>query len=295
MDTENRDNLVGRDAVSYWRNVDMYVGGSEHATGHLLYSRFWNKFLYDIGIAMDEEPFQVLRNQGMILASDGRKMSKRWGNTVTPDEMIARFGADSFRLYECFIGPFEASQPWIVDGLVGCARFCEKVWKLQSKVSVDAITDSNAVSALHKTIRKVTSDISDFKFNTAVASLMEMANTYTQCEHISRNDYIVFIRMLSVLAPHMTEEIYHSYYLERGSIHHSNWPDYDTELCIDTMMTIALQINAKLRATIDLPATSPEEEVILAVKASAEYQKWVGNTEPKKIIYVPGKIVSVIL
>jgi leucyl-tRNA synthetase len=294
MDPDNSDELVGRNRISYWRNVDMYVGGTEHATGHLLYSRFWNKFLCDIGTAMDEEPFKALRNQGMILAADGRKMSKRWGNTVTPDEMIERFGADAFRLYECFIGPFDASQPWIIDGLVGCARFLERVWKLQGKVVDGGVTDNTALKQLHKTIRKVGSDIAEFKFNTAASSLMELSNALGESGQIAQVDYVRFVQLLAPFAPHLCEEIYQRYAVGNGSVHRSSWPDYDPDMCIDDEVTIAFQVNGKLRGAVIVQNTSTEDDVITVVQSLESYSKWVVS-DPKKIIYIPGKIVNVIV
>lgn len=298
MDPHNDTELASPEAIHYWRNVDMYVGGSEHATGHLLYSRFWHKFLYDIGVTTDSEPFLAMRNQGLILASDGRKMSKRWGNTVTPDEMIERFGSDAFRLYECFIGPFDASQPWIIDGMVGCARFLERVWKLQPKVSsVEPTSDAKAISQLHKTIKKVSSDIADFKFNTSVSALMELSNAFATCDTIALDDYIALCKLLAPFAPHMTEQLYHTLQPEVGdnSIHHSDWPIYNPELLSDDMMTIAIQVNGKMRGTFEIATSSTESEVLEKAKEQEGYQKWTTGETIKKQIYIPGRLVSVIV
>jgi leucyl-tRNA synthetase len=303
MDPQNTDELASPESIDYWRNVDMYVGGSEHATGHLLYSRFWNKFLFDINVARDEEPFQSLRNQGMILASDGRKMSKRWGNTVTPDEMVSRFGADAFRLYECFIGPFDASQPWIVDSLVGCARFCERVWRIgQRAISAtnQMDTDIAAQKILHKTIKKVTTDIIEFKFNTAVAMLMECSTALDRAESVSVDDCIRFLQILSPFAPFVTDELYSQLQKKKDnnssdqSIHQSAWPEYNTELTIDTVSTIAVQFNGKVRGTIDSDIDMSDADLLKDLKELLVYKKWTEGKTIVKHIVIPGKIVNVI-
>jgi leucyl-tRNA synthetase len=300
MDPQNADALVGSDAVSYWRNVDMYVGGSEHAVGHLLYSRFWNKFLFDIGVAMDEEPFKALRNQGMILASDGRKMSKRWGNTVTPDEMIERFGSDSFRMYECFIGPFDASQPWIIDSLVGCSRFCERTWRLTQKTieKQSKTTSQQELSTLHKTIKKVSSDIENFKFNTAVSSLMECITVLDRAENLSLDDCISFLKLVSVFAPYVTDELYQQVKTNRSefaSIHQTSWPQYNPDFCIDETVSMALQVNGKLRGSFSVKTNASNDEVLAIVSTMPEYEKWTTGKTIQKNIIIPNKIINVIV
>jgi len=306
MDPHNDSELASRANIAYWRDVDMYVGGAEHATGHLLYSRFWNKFLHDIGVAPTEEPFRALRNQGMILAADGSKMSKRRPEgVVTPDDMVARFGADSFRLYQCFIGPFEASQPWIIDGMVGCRRFIEKVWRLSPKVT-SLQTTEKAQKVLHKTIKKVTEDIADFKFNTAVSTMMECINVWENSENISQDDFISFLKLLSPFAPHVSEELYQAHGIlplgkgELGegsliSIHTSTWPTYNPEYLIDDTVTIALSINGKPRGELEIPMNASESEVLELARANEVYQKWTEGKTITKIIFVQNKILNIIV
>ncbi len=294
MDPKNTTALAGQDAIEYWQRVDMYVGGTEHATGHLLYSRFWNKFLYDIGVAPTEEPFAALRNQGMILAADGRKMSKRWGNTVTPDEMIERFGADTFRLYQCFIGPFDASQPWIIDGLVGCRRFLERVWRIAYRARTEGVQSSEiARKSLHRTIKKVGEDIVDFKFNTAVAALMECINVLDR-EVLSVEDIRSLLVILAPFAPHMTEELY-SVMGSSDSIHRASWPEYSADVLTDNTVVIAVSVNGKPRGELEIPLDATEEEVIQLALSTDAYTRWVVGKSITKTIFVPNKIINFIV
>lgn len=297
MDPHNEQCLASEESIDYWQSVDMYVGGSEHATGHLLYSRFWNKFLFDIGVAPTEEPFRSLRNQGMILAADGRKMSKRWGNTITPDEMVERFGADTFRLYQCFIGPFDASQPWIIDGLVGCRRFLERVWRIvytaQSRGSGDVATSSSAQKSLHKTIKKVQNDIADFKFNTAVAALMECINVLDK-EQVSTQDILQFLVVLAPFAPHLSEELYQSIYPGQ-SIHQASWPQCDENYLTDDTVSIALSINGKPRGVLVVEFDAEQSSVFDMAQNSDVYKRWVAEHTVVKVIFVRNKIINIIV
>ncbi len=315
-DPQNKENLASGQELNYWSGgtkaglVDMYVGGAEHATGHLLYSRFWHKFLKDYGCVPTEEPFQTLRNQGMIGGADGRKMSKRWGNVVNPDDVVKTFGADSLRVFEMFLGPFESHLPWSTDGIVGPRRFVEKVWRLQEKVSQDPTPDA-LLRTLHKTIQKVSSDIEGFKFNTAVSAMMIFINEFEKSPSISQADWLMFLKLLAPFAPHVTEELWQELSAEKGptlktqdpkvgpwgaeSIHLSDWPTYDPALIIDDTVTLGVQVNGKVRAEITIAKDAPESEIKNMVLELPEIIKWIENKNVKKFIYIPGKIVSIVL
>lgn len=289
MDPKNGEAFASEKALKYWQNVDVYVGGAEHATGHLLYSRFWHKFLHDMKYVPTEEPFKVLRNQGLILASDGRKMSKRWGNVINPDEMVDRFGADAFRLYEMFIGPFDQYTSWNTDGLVGTRRFLERVWKLKEKIG-----DAESNSLVHKTIKKVSDDIANFKFNTCVSNMMILANELEKQDSLLKSDFNNFLQILSPFAPHITEELWYELGNE-GSIHLSEWPKVDASKIQDEKMKVVIQVNGKVRDEIEIEQGLDEEEVKRLVFAREKVIEKVAGLEPKKIIYVPGKIMNIVI
>lgn len=328
MDPKNSEAFAGKDAVNYWQDVDVYVGGAEHATGHLLYSRFWHKFLYDLGYVPTDEPFKLLKNQGLILASDGRKMSKRWGNVVNPDEMVDRFGADSFRLYEMFIGPFDQYTAWNTDGLVGTRRFLERVWKYTKNKMIDRIIEDGGVERLkeyregiifsayndkkleikiQKTIKKVTDDIENFRFNTAISSLMIIFNellietppdqdgiSTTSTLGIPYKDLSSLIKILAPFAPHMTEELWHELG-ETSSIHKSDWPKADESKLKDEKIKIAVQVNGKVRDEIEISPDANEEEAMDLVLSRDIIKDFVREQKIKKFIYVKGKIVNVVI
>ncbi len=294
MDPKNKKSLVGDKEVKYWKNVDMYVGGAEHATGHLLYSRFWHKFLKDIGVAKTEEPFQAMRNQGMILAEDGRKMSKRWGNVINPDDIVKTYGADTLRLYEMFIGPFDQYVSWSTESIIGPRRFLEKVWRLQEKVSKKNKTDKSLVSTLHKTIQKISSDIEEMRFNTSVSSLMILANEIDKADEININDYKTFLQILSPFAPHITEELW-NVLGEKKSIHLSGWPKFDKKKILEEEIKIAVQINGKVRAEIMIEKDETEEEVKQKVLVLDIVTKFLDGQNPKRIIYVKNRLINIVL
>lgn len=289
MDPKNSEALVDPKKEKYWNSVDVYVGGMEHATRHLIYARFWHKFLYDIGAAANKEPFEELHTVGLIQASDGRKMSKRWGNVVNPDEMVERFGADAFRLYEMFMGPFEQSVAWNTDGLVGTKRFLERVWKLKEKIGQQ---DSNTL--LEKTIKKVTDDVVNFKFNTCVSNMMIMVNTLEKQDCVEESDFKKFLQILAPFAPHMTEELWYELG-ETESIHLSEWPKYDESKIKDDTMKIVIQVNGKLRDEIEVGAEMSEEEIKDLVLAREKVIGKVADAEIKKFIYVVGKLVNIVI
>lgn len=284
-----------RKDINYWKNVDMYVGGQEHATGHLLYSRFWNKFLKDLDLVVTEEPFRTLKNQGMILGSDNRKMSKRWGNVINPDDIIKNYGADTLRVYEMFMGPFDASLPWSTDNIIGSRRFLEKVWRLSSKTVVKSKINSKFETALHKTIKKVTDDINNFAFNTAISSMMilvnEMEALISGGESISRKNFELFLKVLSPFAPHMTEEIWRSFG-HKSLLVLEKWPKSDIKKTQELEVKIVIQINGKVRATCQIHFGANEEEVTVVSRAMPEVEKWLINKEISKVIFVPNKIIN---
>ena len=293
-DPHNDKVLIDKEKEKYWNPVDFYVGGAEHATRHLIYARFWHKFLYDIGVVNNPEPFTKLRNVGLILAEDGRKMSKRWNNVVNPDDVVGEFGADAMRLYEMFMGPFEQSCAWSTKGVVGVRRFLDKVWVLQEKLSVDAPINKNLETTLHKTIKKVGEDIAEMRYNTAIAKMMELANEMTKQEKIRPEDFASFVKILAPFAPHFAEELW-EVLGNNNSVTLTGWPQYDPTKIIDETITLAIQINGKLRDTLDVPADISEEDAKAAVFAAEKIQKWLEGKEPKKIIYVKGKLLSIVV
>lgn len=296
MDPKNDNAFASREAIDYWQDVDMYVGGAEHATGHLLYSRFWHKALFDLGFVTKPEPFKALRNQGMIAGTDGRKMSKRWGNVINPDDVVAQLGADTLRVYESFMGPFESHLPWSTDGIVGSRRFVERVYRfaLSEKVVSTGSTTGQALKQLHKTIKKVRGDIDSFSFNTAIASMMICLNEFEKVESVNKKDFALYLQILAPFAPFITEELWHKLGNE-GSIHTSTWPNYIEALTIDDEITIAVQINGKVRGDILVGIDEDEESVKQKALSHENVIKWLEGKEPKKVIYVKGRIVSVVV
>lgn len=287
IDPKNDQALIDVKKEKEWMPVDVYVGG-DHATRHLIYARFWHKFLFDIGAVSTEEPFPRLEFLGFILAEDGRKMSKRWGNIVNPDDVVRQFGADAFRLYEMFIGPFESTVPWNTNGLVGTYRLIEKVWNLSQK---EFSTKENTL--LHKAIKKVSEDIENFKFNTAVSSLMIFVNE-AQKEGIAKEDYKILLKILAPFAPHIAEELWSSLG-ESESIHLSSWPKYDESKIIDETITIGVQVNGKLRGELTVAKDTPKEILEEMAKAVPKIQEYINNKKINKIIVVPGRIVNIVV
>ncbi|NLZ96733.1 MAG: leucine--tRNA ligase [Candidatus Magasanikbacteria bacterium] len=294
-DPKNKEELINKEKEKYWNPVDLYVGGAEHATRHLIYARFWHKFLFDIGIVSHEEPFIRLQNVGLILAEDGRKMSKRWNNVINPDDIVEQYGADAMRLYEMFMGPFDQPVAWSTQGVIGMRRFLEKVWALKSKVhKVEKFIKSDIDILLHQTIKKVSEDIEAMRFNTAISQLMILVNEMSKEKQLFFTHYSLFLQLLAPFAPHITEELWVE--LEnKESIFQSAWPKYDPALIQNETTTIAVQVNGKLRDTFDIPADMSEEEIKKLALSSEKVQKWLENKEPKKIIYVKGKLVSVVV
>ncbi len=291
MDPDNGSALVDEKAEKYWNAIDLYVGGAEHATRHLIYARFWHKFLFDIGVVSTKEPFKRLQHVGLILAEDGRKMSKRWGNVVNPDDIIERFGADSLRMYEMFMGPFAQSVAWNSNSIVGVRRFLERVWKMRSQISS---TSSSGSTLLHQTIKKVSEDIEAMRFNTAVSTLMIYVNDLERSNNISQAEYEILLQLLAPFAPHMTEELWH----ELGhtdSIHLSEWPKYDESKLVADQVIIMVQVNGKVRGQFNASPNLSEKEAINQATTLPEVQKWVGDKSIARAIFVPQKLVNLVL
>ncbi|MEI6529548.1 MAG: leucine--tRNA ligase [Candidatus Falkowbacteria bacterium] len=298
IDPKNTKELVDKKLEKYWSPVDFYVGGAEHATRHLIYARFWHKFLFDIGAVNYEEPFTKLKHVGLIMGEDGRKMSKRWGNVINPDEIVKKYGADSLRVYEMFMGPFEQSCAWNTNGLVGARKFLDKVVVLGEIKEFQEVKEIK--SKLHKTIKKVGEDITNFYFNTAVSSLMILVNDINEVKNkisalpLTAGDFGKFLQILSPFAPHLSEEMFEKMGHEK-SIFASSWPIHDEKLIKDETVNLVIQINGKLRANLLVPFDISEVEVIELVKKNETLQKWLEGHEIIKTIFVPGKLLNIVL
>ena len=365
MDPHNDKALVGRDKNAYWRHVDLYVGGAEHATGHLIYSRFWNKFVYDLGLVVEDEPFRKLVNQGMIqgrsnfvyrikdtntfvslglkdqydttpihvdvnivyndqldleafrawrpeyatadfILEDGKyicgwaveKMSKSMYNVVNPDMIVERYGADTLRLYEMFLGPLEQSKPWDTNGIDGVHRFLRKLWGLYYSADGLRVTDTPAskeeLKSLHKLIRKVTQDVEQFSFNTSVAAFMICINELQGLKTSSREVLQPLLILLAPFAPHIAEELWHAIG-EETTIVAAQWPECDEKLLVEDSFKYPVSFNGKTRFTIELPREASQDEIREAVLSADEAQKWLEGKTPKKVIIVPGRIINIVL
>ena len=294
IDPDNNDALAAKELLDYWMPVDWYNGGMEHTTLHLLYSRFWHKFLYDIGVVNTKEPYAKRTSHGMILGANGEKMSKSRGNVVNPDEIVENYGADTFRTYEMFIGAFDLATPWSEQGVKGCHKFLERVWGL-----LDFVTDENGYSkelesSMHKTIKKVSDDIEKMKFNTAIAALMALINDFYKKKSITKGELKTFIQLLNPTAPHITEEMWEILGFE-NTIAATPWPKYDEAKTIDAEIEIVVQINGKIKDKINVPAGTSKEDL---EKIATENEKIKELTEGKqivKVIAVPNKLVNVVV
>ena len=291
IDPNNSEALVDANLEQYFQPVDVYVGGMEHATRHLIYARFWHKFLFDIGVVHTEEPFMELHAPGLILAEDGRKMSKRWGNVVNPDDMVERFGADAFRLYEAFMGPFDDAIAWNTDGLVGTRRFVERVVRISEHL-VDE--DKEIVTReLHTLIKKISFDIPAFKFNTAVAAMMTFVNLVEKEGGMTKQSFVNFVQILAPFAPHVAEELWYEFGGE-DSIHTSAWPQVNESKLIRDTVEVVVQVNGKLRARIEVAFDAVQDDVYARAMQEENVQKFMEGT-PKKIIFVPNKILNIVV
>ncbi len=293
MDPHNDKEFASIDNMKYWNQVDYYDGGNEHTARHLLYARFWVQFLYNIGVVPKKEMIWTRVNHGMILGPDGEKMSKSKGNVINPDDIVRDYGADTLRLYEMFMGDYQQDAPWNTDALRGCYKFIGRVERLGNKLDLNKEGYTN-VSLVHKTIKKVTNDNNNLKFNTAISQLMIMLNEYEKFDSISKDDYRVLLLLLNPDAPHITEELNEKYNLGEP-ICESKWPEYDDALTIDNKVKIAVQVNGKVRATINISVDSDEEEVFNKAFSEKNVIKFTEGLEIVKKIYVKGKIVNIVV
>lgn len=292
MDPHNDEALVSPEAAKYWSPVDWYNGGMEHTTLHLLYSRFWHKFLYDIGVVPTPEPYQKRTSHGMILGQNGEKMSKSRGNVVNPDEIVDTYGADTMRLYEMFIGDFEKAAPWNSDSIKGCKRFIEKYWNLQEKVTDGDEYSPELEALIHKTIKKVTFDIDNLKANTAIAAMMTLVNEMTQ-KGCNKAELKTLTILLNPFAPHVTEEMWQVMNYG-GMVNEAKWPEYDDEKTKENSVEIVLQVMGKVRSRMTIPVDMPKDEVLAAAKQDAKIAELIDGKTIKKEIYVPGKLVNIV-
>ncbi len=284
-----------QEMINYWLPVDLYIGGTEHAVLHLLYARFWHKVLYDCGVVKYDEPFQKLFNQGMILGEDGEKMSKSKGNVINPDDVVREYGADTLRMYEMFMGPLEATKPWSTTGVEGPRRFLERVYRLYSEIA--EITDKNANldKVYHQTVKKVTEDFENLRFNTAISQMMIFVNECYKEKKIPLEYLEGFLKLLNPIAPHITEELYNQVLNHTESIAYSKWPEYDEEKLKEEKITIIIQVNGKIRDKIEVDPSCTKEQVETAALQSVKVQSFVNGITPKKVIVVPNKLVNIVI
>ena len=293
-DPGNTEALASKEALDYWLPVDWYNGGMEHTTLHLLYSRFWHKFLYDIGVVSCPEPYAKRTSHGMILGENGEKMSKSRGNVVNPDDIVRDYGADTMRLYEMFIGDFEKSAPWSTSSIKGCKRFLERVWNLQDIVVEGDAYRKELETAMHKTIKKVTEDIEALKFNTAIAALMALLNEISETGAVTKAEYRDFLILLNPFAPHITEEIFEQMGFH-GMVSAQKWVSYDEKKCVESTVEIVAQVNGKIKAKLNVAADASKEDLLELVKADSRVQEAMAGKSVVKEICVPGKLVNIVV
>lgn len=295
MDPHNDKALASKEAIKYWSPVDWYNGGMEHTTLHLLYSRFWHKFLYDIGVVNTPEPYAKRTSHGMILGENGEKMSKSRGNVVNPDEIVDEYGADTLRLYEMFIGDFEKAAPWSQSSIRGCRRFIERYYNLQTILNDADGIRPELESSFHKAIKKVGDDIENIKFNTAIATLMALINDITATGAITKEELRIFTILLNPFAPHVTEEVFEICKLGDGIVAEQKWPEYDEAKCKDETIEIVVQVNGKIKTKLNIPVESEKNAVLDMAKADANVAKAIENMNIIKEIYVPNKLVNLVV
>ena len=295
MDPHNDKALASKEAIKYWSPVDWYNGGMEHTTLHLLYSRFWHKFLYDIGVVNTPEPYAKRTSHGMILGENGEKMSKSRGNVVNPDEIVDEYGADTLRLYEMFIGDFEKAAPWSQSSIRGCRRFIERYYNLQTILNDTDGIRPELESSFHKAIKKVGDDIENIKFNTAIATLMALINDITATGAITKEELRIFTILLNPFAPHVTEEVFEMCKLGDGIVAEQKWPEYDEAKCKDETIEIVVQVNGKIKTKLNIPVESEKNAVLDMAKADANVAKAIEDMNIIKEIYVPNKLVNLVV
>lgn len=294
MDPHNEEELASKENLEYWGPVDWYNGGMEHTTLHLLYSRFWHKVLYDLGIVSYKEPYNKRTSHGMILGDNGEKMSKSKGNVVNPDDVVKEYGADTFRLYEMFMGPFDSTAPWSTNGIKGCSKFLDRVWKLK-----DILVDGDNYSKenekiMNKLVKKITLEIEEMKFNTCVSSFMEITNYFYKQKKINKYEFVTLLKLLNPFVPHITEEL-NEMIGNQAKIYEMAWPTYDNDLTLDDEIELPVQINGKLKATITVSMDIDEELVKEMVLNNDKIKEEIKNKKIKKSIYVKNKIFNIVV
>ena len=296
IDPNNDKKLADPKKLKYWLPVDLYNGGMEHTTLHLLYSRFWHKFLYDIKVVPTLEPYQRRYSHGVVLAEDNRKMSKSFGNVINPDDVVLEYGADTLRTYEMFMGPFDQMISWNTKGVQGCFRFLNKVWQVfNNKDKISKTTSKELTTKLHQSIKKVTEDLEAMKFNTAIAILMEFVNSWMeQGKSLSKKDADTFLKLLSPFAPHITEELWEGLGYKR-SISLEKWPQYDEKSTQEETWSLIIQINGKVRDKIEVQKGISEKEAKELALSQEKIKKWLENKKPKKIIYIPNRLINLVV
>lgn len=295
MDPHNKNALASKEALNYWSPVDWYNGGMEHTTLHLLYSRFWHKFLYDIGVVPTPEPYAKRTSHGMILGENGEKMSKSRGNVVNPDEIVDEYGADTMRLYEMFIGDFEKAAPWSKASIRGCRRFVERYWNLQNVLIDGDKIRPELESAFNKAIKKVGEDIENIKFNTAIATLMALINDISNVKSINKEELRIFSILLNPFAPHVTEEVYEACKLGNGILAEAEWPEYDESKCVDESVEIVVQVNGKIKTKLNIPVDADKDTVLELAKNDENVRKAIDGMNIIKEIVVPKKLVNLVV
>ena len=292
MDPHNDKEFVSKDALNYWGKVDWYDGGMEHVARHLLYARFWNQFLYNIGLVPNKEPFDKRTLHGMILGPDGEKMSKSKGNVINPHSIVEEYGADALRVYEMFIGDYEKDAAWSTNGLKGCKRFLDRVWKIGEKLN-DQQGYTNEV-LVNKTIKKVSEDIENTKYNTAVSALMILLNNYEDEKSITKDEYRTLLHLLNPFAPHITEELNEKYALGKP-LCESVWPKYDENKIEDETYELVFQVNGKVRGKTEVAKDTSKDEMESLAKANENVKKFIEDKEIVKIITIPGRLVNIVV
>ena len=293
IDPHNDEAFASKEAIDYWMPVDWYNGGMEHTTLHLLYSRFWHKFLYDQGLVSCPEPYMKRTSHGMILGENNEKMSKSRGNVINPDDIVNEFGADTLRTYEMFIGAFELSASWSMEGVKGCRKFLERVWKLQDMLIEGDSYRENLETKIHRTIKKVSNDFENLKFNTAIAAMMSLVNDFYKEKSINKAEYATLILLLNPVAPHMTEELWESIY--GGRAYQQKWPEYDEAKTVESNVEIAVQINGKVKATLGVALDEDEESVKAKAHAIPAIAELMAGKNVVKEIYVKGRILNIVV
>ena len=294
IDPHNDDFLAAKEKLEYWLPIDWYNGGMEHTTLHLLYSRFWHKFLYDIGIVSTKEPYQKRTSHGMILGENGEKMSKSKGNVVNPDDVVNEYGADTFRMYEMFIGAFDQATPWSMQGVKGCYKFLERVWKMQEFVTEDSEYSKDMEASMHKAIKKVTDDIEKMKFNTAIATLMSLVNDFNKLNRITKKEFETFLVLLNPIAPHITEEIWQNLGFE-SEIAYTTWPEFDESKVQENEIEIPVQINGKVKEVVKVAKDISNEDISKVVHDNENISKLLEGKTVIKEIYISGKIYNIVV